>query len=524
MKNFITKEEKNQREEGGNIMNEQQGLQIGDMQQYSSTMARYFEEHCPYALHLHKSGEFEDTTHFQVGNTAHFVLQRVGESGATDPQKIEAIAVATAKELYTNGYEYFGQKHPPFVPDLAIEGRELALEYLKEHSLPQHGKFEQVLAMDSQGNACAIESARWRAKIDWHGEGYEGDGEETMFNMIVTTDYKSAWPTDETELEKLQRKSQMVLAWLHYPNMDGVRAEVINLRTGKPYSKVVMFDEDGLEQLKRWRQDILDLCDAMDKTRSARPGVGCVKCPFVDRCDEAKKVAKAADNAAALAVIENIRTTLKAKLRHQLNDSGGIQCGNGWVGYKLVNNRIVGDNARRQMLANFYEMPLDEVDTKLGIEKGFLQILDPGVTAYERFAKTRFSGEHRVEREEFMSFLDTETSVEFGIHKNNGNGNGHADALSLLPENTMLVDPPPQEKPEKPKKKKANAVMSQSNEVTIYPLAQWHVYFPEPNKPEKVRRKKIAQKKTVVRKGKGNKAKATLKKPRTKQRGRKVRK
>ncbi len=504
----------------------QQNLPLA-INQYSSTQFRYKDKHCPKAMRLHREGVEENTDVFQVGIAAHAVLQAIGEHkvAPNNYARMQKIGDGVVSELITNGHIYFGKKFPPMPAKMAFDGRDLALQWLKENSLPQDAKFEIVLAMNTNGNPCGLEdpACRWRAKIDGVCISYDED-EESSYRLVDIFDYKSSWPAADEELDSLQRRSQAVLGWLHHSDCDGIRLRVINLRTQKQYIRIIYFDEDGLELLRQWRKDILMQCDAADENTEARPGVGCETCPFANHCEEAQKIAAAADNAAALAIIENTRNRLKLNLRHQLQDSAGVTCGDGFVGYNLVKANIVTENGYDQILANWYNTSLDRVGIERGPEKGLLIALGIGPTNVKNFIKARFNGEHKTEKEEFSAFcLKAEYAAEFGIWKNgeatNGNGNGHAGEMKLLPENTMIVDALAKSKKTKRVRpvKATRPIKTKSTKKAKLKKAL------AKSKKKVVARKPEKKKKVVVRKGKSNRSKTTLKKPH-KKRGRKVRK
>ena len=432
---------------------------------YSSTDERYFSKNCPQALQYHFDGEPEDTSIFEGGNTAHEILCALGRNKIVEIAKFDAVADGVVMELCTNGYEYFGKKHPPFNPENALAGREIARNYFSENSLPLDGKFETVLAMDADGKPCQQEGARWRAKIDVLYEAVEFDeGAEHAAEVIAVDDYKTAWPAGEDELETLQRKSQMVLAWLHYPNKDGVRATVINLRTGKPYKKVIYFDADGIAILERWKRDILMLCDEMDKTREARPGVGCAKCPFVEKCPEARRVADEAKTAASVAIYEGLREQMRKRLRLQLQDAAGVRCNGGFIGYHEVEMNVLSEQAIPQILGNWFEMPLAAVENEMPLVKGLLLALGLGPSNIKNFIKTRFSGEHKVEKKEFLQLcLEKETDIEFGIwHKANEDL-----PEDLLPEQTVINELPKPAEKKAPQKMKVVAKAPKKKSVKL---------------------------------------------------------
>ena len=387
------------------------------MKQYSSTTIRYFSEHCPAALGFYEQGYQDESDTYQPGVAAHAVLQEVGEKKSAELDKIQAIGDAVAQRLITNGRFYYSELKPPMKPEFAFAGRDIALQYLRDNRLPENGKFEIVLAMDSKGKSCPNGKHRWRAIIDCVYEDTEGD-EDFSADLVVVRDYKSAWPTDESELDTLQRKGQGVLAWIHYPSKAGVRMEVVNLRTAKVYSRTIYFDDEGIALLKQWRKDILSLCNAADKTRKARPGSGCIDCPFLEHCSVAQKVADSKTNVSALAVLEAKRKVLRAKLKVQLADHAGVKIDGGFIGYKNQSENVLSQDALKQVLADWYNVPLHSVSDERGAEVALLMTLGIGSGQIKSYAKSRFTGEHKTVRQEFEQLcLQKSSMIEFGVWK-----------------------------------------------------------------------------------------------------------
>jgi hypothetical protein len=86
-----------------------------------------------------------------------------------------------------------------------------------------------------------------------------------------------------------------VAAWLIAGDVDGIRREVVNLRTGQTFSEDLWLESGGREQLEDWRRDATRFMDALDGmikdgVRPARPGAGCMGCPWVLTCDDAAQV------------------------------------------------------------------------------------------------------------------------------------------------------------------------------------------------------------------------------------------
>lgn len=490
--------------------------QLKDTEQYSSTMAREYQEHCPQALDFIMKGLPRDTRIYQRGNTAHFILENVGKANAVNPEHQKAIAKQTVHKLTTEGYYYYGEKQPAFDFDLAHEGAEVALKWLERNSLPYNAKYENVFAMDAQGNSCHFEDprCRWRAKIDVFWEKVEVVNEESELRIGATSDYKSAWAAGKDWLQTTQAKSQMVLIWVNHPELDGVCAEVINLRTGSVNSQTIYFDEEGISILSKWREEIFELCDTMDKNREARPGVGCWTCSFVAHCDVAQKVKSEKELVAAYAVLDRERDDLKKIIRVQLEDADGIECNGGFIGYDLKPKTVMRPEHTTQIVAAWWGVPLEDA-ALMTKETSLVRALGLGASNLDNFMDT-LSYENEIERQDFFNLCATkEYRAEFGVHRFNGH------KLNLLPADTKLPAALPEkskrvktEKVEKPAKKKRKPKKVQSKKRGKKKVAV------------KKTAKREAEKKKVVekwRKGKSNVKKSTIRKPKAK-RGRKARK
>lgn len=477
---------------------------------YSSTMYELYKNHCPKALNFSESGVSEDTRKYQRGNTAHFILENVGKANAVDPEYQKTIAEKTVEKLTSEGYYYFDRKQPPFDCDLAIEGKDVALAWLSRNSLPFNAQYENVFAMDANGNAVSFEDprCRWRAKIDVFWIKTEDVSEEAELRIGVTNDYKSAWGAGKNWLESWQCKSQMILIWVNHPELDGVCAEVINLRTGSVNSQTIYFDDEGVALLSKWRDEILSICNTMDRNREAQPGAGCDGCPFFAHCDAAKEVRAAKENAAAYAVIEQERAELKSIIRAQLEDADGIACNGGFIGYDLKPKTVMRPEHTTQIVASWWRVPLEDA-ALMTKETSFVRALGLGASNLDSFMDATLSDASPTERQEFFDLCATkEFRAEFGVHKIK-NGNGHAN-LNLLPADTKLKS----RKNAKPSPKKRKTKKSQRKKRDKKKSSE----------KKTAKRKATKRKSAKAVKGKGNKIKATVKKPKTRKKGRKARK
>jgi len=396
---------------------------------YSSTVLKYFTDYCPAALGFYKDGRAYDKGLFQGGIAAHAVLEEIGRRGIVGGKEAKAAADAVVEELITKGRAYNKVLEPPIPPESAFEGREVALKYLEYHPMMEDDTHHEIgIAMDSNGILCDYYSdeARYRAIIDRVYSLREGD-EDWAGNLIVVSDWKSAWPTNASELETLQRKGQAVLAYKKYgqdKEIQGLRMEVVNIRTGRSYHKDLWFDSSTIDLLKKWEEDILMICRAADKTTTPRPGANCIGCPYVNACpDGFEYEGGVEDNAIALASLEENRKALIKELKIELQDVSRMEIPGGYVGYKEQSKTEQTDDAIYRIIAGWYfssgaKEVVEEVKTTHAMEVGLLKALGIGSGQINSLAKALFDSDNMELRADFLAnCLKDVGSVRFGVWK-----------------------------------------------------------------------------------------------------------
>lgn len=385
--------------------------------QYSSTTLRYFTDHCPQAMEFHFAKEVEDRR-YEHGIAAHAVIQHVGRNKITSATGIIKASHDVAKKLIRDGYLYYGEQQSPLNPDLVQIGRGIAVRYLIDHELPFPAQYEVGFGIDKNGDPCRLDIARLTAKIDCIYMTIEHD-EFGDRKLVVVRDWKTAWTTCEEDLETMQRKIQMIVGWLHHgEGRHGVRAEVVNLRTGELFSRTIWFDDEGLEILNQWRREVLDLCDAADKNSKAVPGAGCIGCPFVLRCEDADAAAKSINenSAVAYAVLTAQRAELAKKIKMLFRDSDAIKVPNGKVGFDVANRNYPSSDAINTIIAHWFgATESDILSGKYDREKGLLQSLGVGVGNIVSIAKSLYKNDKRKYHAFLERCLTSVNYARFGV-------------------------------------------------------------------------------------------------------------
>jgi len=263
-----------------------------------STALKLVAKTCLRALDYSEAGAPYDRTVFQAGIAAHAVCQVAGESArAGSNTDLRVLADRVVRELVTVGRGFDGVMEPPMPVQDAVQGRDLAIPWLEMYPPSPGARYEHGLAVDREWNPVAYNDPRayYRAALDVFERIDDVDEEGYPEVTIIVDDYKSAPPTDATELDTVQIRGQLAVALAHHPDARIGRRAVTNLWRRKRYTSDLLLDDDGRLQVDQWRRDIDHAIAATevrgaDGRRPANPGAGCMGCPWVTRCDAAREV------------------------------------------------------------------------------------------------------------------------------------------------------------------------------------------------------------------------------------------
>ena len=421
---------------------------------YRSTTLSLMARHCAAAGSHHEHGTREDSSIFQVGIAAHAALQAVAqarlragaEAGPLLPEEVEAAVRAATLELIEHGRSFDGRPEPPMPAELAWQGAEVALEYMRRAGPPAGDHVEVGLAVDREWRLVPYDSpdARLRCILDLVGDagssGEEwlmGDDDSPAVRMLEVTDYKSSWRAGAGELDSTQRKVQALLAWQAFGEpggYQGIKLTVANLRTGVPHSiELYPAEPEGAATLDRWRADLdaeMQMRDRQvgaDGWRAASPGAGCVGCPYLHSCPPAQaaiargKMEDPRDEALRLAVltaeVERIGKAVRGATKEE-----PIEVPGGFVGYKGKPKRVPVDDAP-QLLWKAWKgrrvmRSAEEVEAHL---LGLLRKLAPGVGQIEDASQIIRQGRKREDvawRRAWIAEMTREVlQAEFGVYR-----------------------------------------------------------------------------------------------------------
>ena len=389
------------------------------MKKYSSSDIKTFSVYCPKALKFQEDGAPRDTSQMAYGVASHAILEAIGKrtnQGSWEDNAFKLkhkIANAVCKELITNGRSFRGHKEPPMSPEHAFEGKRVALGWLEFNELPNDADYEIQL---ESGRLIALHDCVWIE--DWSNEYSEKQ-------IAVSRDWKG-WQGSEAELDTWQRKTQAITLAAHYQDADELRLEVVSLQTHRTYTREIVLDDDGLALLEQWRQELEIICGAMDKTREARPGAGCLECPYASQCQPAKhwfpdKEDRTAEYLVSLELER--KETLKILKAH---DNLPVTVNGGYVGWRLWGDNKAKPNARIDVMDAWFdtqELLRESWDDKLitpNQVSSLLKALQLGTANINALAKTIWGKkpENEAMRDDFLdACIEQRNGKRFGVWK-----------------------------------------------------------------------------------------------------------
>ncbi len=390
---------------------------------YRPTTLKLASAHCPRAVDFYEQNAPSFREHFAVGIAAHDVLAKIGELAlflgrAPSPEEMQREGSGIARGLIEHGRVFEGNREPPMAAEDAFAGRDLALAYamrLDATWATQDAWYERGFAFDAAWQAVPFAAAdrRFRLILD-KIEIISDEGEDYAGRLAVVTDYKSAWPTDESELSTYQMRAQAVAVYLAMgAELDGIRLQVTNLRTGKTFGFDLWFESGGREQIEAWQSEITAYMAALDamtdhQRRPARPGIGCLGCPYALGCDADIVGSDRTAMAQRLGRLEGEREQLIKALKAATAESP-IQIADCEVGYEAKLSRTPKENALAKIKTTWF--------TAGGDLSGLMACLKPTMAMLSTVAKKLYPESKEDQAAIVEEWSTIKQSKEFGIHR-----------------------------------------------------------------------------------------------------------
>lgn len=370
------------------------------MKTYSSSDLRLLKETCPKALDFYENHVPRDNTIFEVGVSAHAVIESSGKGQDVAPYE------KTLTKLCSEPRVFRGNKLPPVHIESAITGRDLARGFLEQNGLPLGASYEIELGMDAAGYACDIPDARFIARIDMlHYEEIETQS-GLEYPSIVTTDWKTDWQSTANALDTLQLKGHSVLAHADQSVVNPPQAitrRIGNLQTQNIYHDTIVLDEDGEAKLNKWSEDILLACDIADNTRRAIPGIGCMKCPYFNSCKDAQDLYKidALDgpDLSQRYFVAKAQSDLFQAMLKEMTAERSIDIATGYLGYKRVLEKTGSDRTSELITQAVCGESMELPQTAVTV---LLDMLSLGSGNINAFAKKWFKSDSYDAKKEFL--------------------------------------------------------------------------------------------------------------------------
>lgn len=392
------------------------------MRCYRPTTLKLASAHCPRAVDFYEQNAPAFRDHFAVGIAAHDVLAKIGEVAlflgqAPSADQMAAEASAVVRGLIEHGRVFEGHREPPMSAEDAFAGRDLALAYAQRPDVTwatSDAWYERGFAFDGHWNpvSFASQNRRFRLILD-KIEIITEEGEDYTGRLAVVTDYKSAWPTDESELSTYQMRAQAVAVYLTMgADLDGIRLQVTNLRTGKTFPLDLWFESGGRDQILAWKAEVTEYMNALDKMndhnrRPTRPGIGCLGCPYAMGCDADIVESDHAAMGALLAKLEGERKqlvkALKAATAEQAITLDGCS-----VGYAVTTSRTPKDTAMAAIRATW--------TAANGDLSGLLTAIKPTMAMLSSVAKRLYPDSKEDQAAIVAQWSMDEQGKEFGVH------------------------------------------------------------------------------------------------------------
>ena len=203
------------------------------------------DNHCGHAIEMWRQNAPYERDVFHTGVAAHYVLEMCALKPDEDPT---IVAQECIQELTTQGRSYDDVPEPPMPVNRALEGAEIAMNWLQYNTLPTvNAHFEEEYAFDGEWNEVPYNSdeAVFQTILDVVEIRHEYDDEaDATIKHAIVRDYKTSWAADNSELYTTQRWCQALVVWLRH-NPEKITLEIANLRSKKAYTRVVRPLHDG---------------------------------------------------------------------------------------------------------------------------------------------------------------------------------------------------------------------------------------------------------------------------------------
>ena len=325
---------------------------------YHPTDMSLAANHCNYAVKLKYQRTPYDRDIFQAGVAAHAVIENVGKLAnqigkPPTMEQILPIAKQTAIDLASEGRAYDKHPEPPMKVSQAIDGKNIALTYLRRNPLDPKAEYEMPVAFDEDWNAVKYydDKANFRTILDFVLVENITDEDGDSYQCVTVRDYKSSWHIPDEHLDNIQRRAQAVSAWLMFPDASVLKMQIHGLRFQKKLERTI-FVQQEFDTLEQWKDDIDSAVKALKRVAIASPGIGCLNCPFTLHCNACQQsmLLNKKDPAQQYLTAQAIMKSTEKYVR-EITKEKPIKHATGMLGYQPKERTKMKADAPQQLLS-----------------------------------------------------------------------------------------------------------------------------------------------------------------------------
>lgn len=362
----------------------------------SSTAINTLNQSCPKGLYAGVTGSMErDELVFAHGIVAHKILE-VAHDNQGRISKQDALKIV--EKACTETRTFRGTEKPPLPFDRAMEGLRIAMDYLASKELPLGVAEAQFDGKAGDHEITAIIDLVYSEELDYSDETYLA---------MVARDYKSAWNTDQSDLETTQRKIQQIVVAQNH-DCDFVIPEVVNLRTGKTYrGDPVHIGSEEYRDMVAEVEVAAKVANAAMDNPVAVPSTRCASCPFAYQCDSTLLFPGSIIEQYLLAknAIKELEPRIKEMAQENSIEADGLV-----IGYEAATRKKPSDDVAEIIAWDFHELG----DHVVSYIKNALSLIGLGAGNIRAYAKHK----DKTEKADFLeTALIEESYVKFSVRQ-----------------------------------------------------------------------------------------------------------
>jgi hypothetical protein len=358
----------------------------------SATALNTYANHCPKALWFYlkrdRAQVWEAGTPLEFGRAAHELLHAAAlamKRGEPRQPALDSTALALTRKYRL---------------EIVRTAKVHVEDFIFDWSFPGANEYEFGVAFDDAWKSVPWDSeqAAFRAIFDSVGTHEVEDEEWGNLTVANALDYKTGHGAGEHLLDSVQSLVLLKCLRVMYPQADAYEVVFVATQWRGIYRRrwIAADDEDKANMLERDRDLALCIQGARQTDFAARPGVGCVNCPFAHKCEafasavEGALTRKALSDPQKVAAEYGVLTELGRRYEEHLRELTKLEplrVGDKLIGFRPTTRRMVKDPAAVAALF-FYVSAPQTLDDARRLFRSFAALIELGVTATEKVLGT----------------------------------------------------------------------------------------------------------------------------------------